>query len=192
VPPAAAGAAARGAASAPPRTTAYTGTRARRHDRPADSGPERPSDARRRRREAKERDQPLAAAYEAGRSGGPRPDDPELAGYYDDGAKETKQRRKAEEVDAAKPTATGPALGKTGARLADDGAGFFVGMFAYAVLVNYLRGGVPGAKAWLAAKFLNRVGGAGETAPTRSTPLMPSAPNPGGTKPTLAPVGRSR
>jgi hypothetical protein len=191
VPPAAAGAAARGAASAPKRQTAYTGTRARRHDKP-DHGPERPSDTRRRRQEARDRDRPLAEAYEAGRSGGTRPDDPELAGYFDDGAKEAKRSRKAAEVDAAKPTATGPALGKTGARLADDGAGFFVGLFAYAVLVNYLRGGVPGAKAWLAAKFLNRTGGAGETAARPSAGTLPSSPNPSGVKPTIQPVGRSR
>lgn len=38
----------------------------------------------------------------------------------------------------------------------DEGAGFVLGLVAYALLLNYLRGGIPAVRGWLAAKFINR------------------------------------
>jgi hypothetical protein len=42
----------------------------------------------------------------------------------------------------------------------NDGAGFVLGVLAWVLTVQYLQHGVPGVKAWLRAKFLNRTTGA--------------------------------
>lgn len=38
-----------------------------------------------------------------------------------------------------------------------DGSGFLLGMFAYIMVINYIRGGLPQVKAWWFAKFVNKV-----------------------------------
>lgn len=133
-------------------------------------GTERPTDARARRSAAKGRDAPLEAAYRAGYRGDDRQEAiiggagtsdysaGELEAYYDDGA-----AAKAGEDRAGRRGARGDALrgqlstvGARGGSIANDGAGFLLGLFAYALLANYLRFGVPGVKGWLAAKFINR------------------------------------
>lgn len=58
---------------------------------------------------------------------------------------------------------------------ATNGAGFVAGLVLYAILLNLIRNGPAGAKAWLAAKFLNETG----SAPASST-STPSAPAPAG------------
>jgi len=73
----------------------------------------------------------------------------------------------------------------TGSVSVDDGAGLLLGMFVYALAHAYLVGGQAGAKAWLAAKFLNRTSAAGNlaTAPhpdTRPDPVHPATRVPGG------------
>jgi hypothetical protein len=41
----------------------------------------------------------------------------------------------------------------------DDGAGLLLGLFAWVLTMQYLRGGTPQVKRWLRAKFLNQTGG---------------------------------
>lgn len=124
------------------------------------------SDRREMRHAARQRDEPLERAYNAGRRG----DDPaefqtddELWGYYQDGAKAARGERRQER--------TGAAIGKAGAT-ANDGAGFLLGLIGYAIMAAYLRGGVGGVRAWFAAKFLNH------TIPTAAaTPAKPATPS---------------
>jgi len=40
----------------------------------------------------------------------------------------------------------------------DDGAGLLLGIFAWAVALQYFRGGMPQVREFLAAKFLNKTG----------------------------------
>jgi hypothetical protein len=40
----------------------------------------------------------------------------------------------------------------------DDGAGLILGLFAYAVVLQWFKGGAPQVKRFLAAKFVNKVG----------------------------------
>lgn len=95
------------------------------------------------------------------------------------------QAYKAGQADAAKPASKGPTgSGKgsdarfhptglipggrplvSGGGAVDEGAGFLLGLFVYALGVSYLRGGTAGVRSWLAAKFLNRT-----TAPPAPTP----------------------
>jgi hypothetical protein len=42
----------------------------------------------------------------------------------------------------------------------NDSAGFVLGMLAWVLTVQYIRGGTAGVKAWLRAKFLNQATGA--------------------------------
>jgi hypothetical protein len=37
-----------------------------------------------------------------------------------------------------------------------NGAGFLLGLVGYALLVNFMRGGMPQVKGWIGAKFLNK------------------------------------
>lgn len=119
------------------------------------------SDERADRARRRQRDAPLQRAFEAGRRG----DDPaefqtddELAGYYDEGRSfartEARAGRRAARGEQLRSQAG--AAGASAGRLANDGAGFLLGLFAYALLANYLRHGIPGVKGWLAAKFLNQ------------------------------------
>jgi len=74
----------------------------------------------------------------------------------------------------------GPASGSSRAwsfDAADDGAGLILGLFVYALGVNYLRGGWPGVKLWLRAKFLNDAPG---FAYEPSAPGGVGAPDPDG------------
>ncbi len=58
-----------------------------------------------------------------------------------------------------------------------EGAGFLLGLFLYALFINYLRAGPAGVRGWLAAKFLNKPVGA----PTSSTAKPTAAAAPAGT-----------
>lgn len=57
-------------------------------------------------------------------------------------------------------------------RMGDEGAGFLLGLFAWTIALNYLRGGLPQAKGWIAAKFINKPYEGG----TAMAPLRPSRP----------------
>lgn len=141
------------------------------------SGRETSTERRQRQRAARERDEPFQAAYEAGRRG----DDPaefqtddRLWATYQDGQSAARQEARGQRREQL----TSSAGAKAGS-LANDGAGFLLGLFAYALLANYLRNGVPGVKGWLAAKFLNRpMDSSGASAPTK--PARPSGPSGGG------------
>jgi hypothetical protein len=57
----------------------------------------------------------------------------------------------------------------------NDGAGFLLGLVGYALLLNYLRGGLPAVRGWFAAKFLNipYTGELGDLAP--AAPAAPAS-----------------
>lgn len=71
-----------------------------------------------------------------------------------------------------------PTLGQVGARtrsVAQDSAGFVLGLLLYAVALNFVRGGGPqGVTAWLKAKFLNKA--TNDTPRGTVTPATPTAP----------------
>src|SRR5581483_10783228 len=63
-------------------------------------------------------------------------------------------------------------------------AGFLLGLFAYALTINYLRGGSTQVKQWLAAKFLNQIpSDVNAPPPSSATPATPSPPKGGVTIP---------
>lgn len=138
-------------------------------------GAERTSDRRARRAKATERDKPLEDAYNAGRRG----DDPaewqtsdELYGYYQDGAKAARAETRGARVSQLR----GDAVGKAGGAAA-DGAGFVLGLIAYALLANFLRGGKPAVRDWFAAKFLNETRSSdGRRAEKPAAPTKPESP----------------
>lgn len=141
----------------------------------SNAGPMTAGDRKRLKAQARGRDEELAAAFDAGRKGGPRPEDPELGRYFDDGAKQARtegRRERLEQVGSSKPV-------QRAGGIANDGAGFLLGLVAYALLANFLRGGAAGARAWLSAKFVNRV----SDAATPIAPARPATP----TKPTTNP-----
>lgn len=148
-------------------------TRGSRYSGKADrTSGERESDKRERRARDRESSAPFEAAYNAGLRG----DDPaefqtddRLAGAYEDGAKAAKGQARQDRTDKVRGD-----VGAKAGSMANDGAGFVLGLIGYAILVNYLRAGVPGVRAWTAAKFLNRTSGAGKA--VAATPSQPSAP----------------
>lgn len=166
-------------------------TRGSRRPTGASGGSDR-ADARRRLREgnadpATERrrtqrvsDQARARAHAAGRRG----DDPaefqtddELFGYYQDGQRLAKTERRGARRDQLAGNVRGQAAagaGKAGS-IANDGAGFLLGLFAYALVANFLRNGAAGSRGWLAAKFLNRPMGAASAKP--NAPAKPAGPD---------------
>lgn len=149
------------------------------------SGKATASDVRQLKAQARLRDNadPYKRAYEAGEAGEPIPEDlagdPDLEAVHASGAEDA--RRQSAGSSASTPsTARGSGSGRgpgRGTRLANDGAGFLLGLVGYALLHNYLRGGVPQAKAWLSAKFLNRVATSDIAPPVApATPARPSTP----------------
>lgn len=136
------------------------------------------ADDRRRRRA---RDEPIERAHRAGYTGGDRAEfetSDELAQHYDDGAALRAQENKLAGRDARNAnlrSTAGAGAAKAGS-VANDGAGILLGMFAYALLVNYLAGGVAGTRAWLSAKFLNRPNGHAAVPRQPTTAAAPSGP----------------
>jgi hypothetical protein len=49
-------------------------------------------------------------------------------------------------------------LPASGGVTVDDGAGLLLGLFAYAVVLQWFEGGAPQVKRFLAAKFVNKTG----------------------------------
>lgn len=152
-------------------------TRGRRSDFADTDGKPTKSDEVARRRERRGRDAPLEAAYQAGYRG----DDPaehqvsdEVYGYYEDGAAARKAEDRVERRGEIPSRITSSAPARKAGSLAADGAGFLLGLFAYALLSAYLGGGTKGVRAWLAAKFLNRTSADAAKAKAPATPAKPS------------------
>jgi hypothetical protein len=71
----------------------------------------------------------------------------------------TESEEKAEEASEEESEEEGPRRNYLDEGLNHDvtqtGAGIILGILSYAVLVNYLRGGLPQVRKWFRAKFLN-------------------------------------
>lgn len=129
------------------------------------------------RRRRRDRDAPIERAYNAGLRG----EDPaefrtsdELAGYYQQGRRDARTQARRGRRDEL----VGAATGKAGS-LASDGAGFLLGLFAYALLANFLRHGTRGVTGWLRAKFINDPD-PGLTPIAGAAPAKPTKPATGG------------
>lgn len=86
---------------------------------------------------------------------------------------------------AVEPTSTAPASSSALPNL-DTGsaAGFLLGLVGTAVLINFMRAGVPGVKIWFGAKFLNITGAPASTTPApRAGPGGTIQPGPSYTSP---------
>lgn len=105
--------------------------------------------------------------------------DPELQGYYEQGHGDTVREARRESVRQTVAPAASSAKG-----LGDNGAGFVLGLVAYALLRNFLTGGWSGVNAWLAAKFVNKTSPA--AAPTVNG--VPKGAKPAGPQQPLGPL----
>jgi hypothetical protein len=138
------------------------------------------------------RDRAYAAAYKAGRAGKPAPDDADepTRQAWETGAED----RTAPPAEPSNPRSS-PAKGSStspspltrtagGASRAfplpipGEPGGFLLGIVAYTLALNFIQGGAGQVRAWLAAKFLNRVGGASSSAPPAAKPPAPAATYP--------------
>lgn len=111
------------------------------------------------RSELRSQDAVYQAAYEAGQRGealGDEATDDQRAAW-EAGDAERRAARRSQVVDTARRPAGGAV---------NDGAGFLLGLVLYALVLNYIQGGAGQARAWVAAKFLNRVPGEQPAAPT--------------------------
>lgn len=160
------------------------------------------SDTRGLKARARSADTARAAAYKRGQADAAAgrnepPFDEELAGYYSQGHDAASASRPADSGQsspgAAPPTAPasskplGGLLGSSSGSKVDSGAGLVLGAIAYALVVNFLRGGMPAVKGWFAAKFLNHPYTGPLNASSYSTPAQPAAPVPN--TPVGPPVG---
>jgi hypothetical protein len=112
---------------------------------------------------------------------------------YEAGMEEAAEREKATTVQSPGSSAqAGPegvqraARGSSvrprplrGGGVVDNGAGVVLGLFGYALVINWIRGGSGQSWAWIRAKFMNQTGG--PSAPPHYT--GPPAPGYGGTPP---------
>jgi hypothetical protein len=174
--------------------------RASRADVPFDAppgsfGPGRPATEKARHRSAQR-------AYREGRAGKPMSMDQseplssdELREFYEQGRNARLEREPepddAEPDDTAAPAPaptpappaavvpSRPAARSSSSSTVNDGAGVLLGVFVYALLLNYLQGGTDQARGWLASKFLNK-----PWTGTRAAPVAPSAPS----RPTATPA----
>jgi hypothetical protein len=69
----------------------------------------------------------------------------------------------------------------------DSASGFALGLLGTAVLINFMRGGIPQVKQWGKAKFTNGIAAAGS--PTTPTPALPPQKGLGGIAPKTLPGG---
>lgn len=134
-----------------------------------------------------------AAHAAAGQPAAPPPEmanDPELEQLYLQGHSEQTDREAAGDEDSSGDQKSGAAgrapvaatragkSGLAGKLNADSGAGLVLGMIAYALAINYLRGGLPAVKGWFGAKFLNKAYQGPLQAKSYQTPPQPSQPIP--------------
>lgn len=153
------------------------------------------------RRTAGTRDRQRAQHYSKGETEGAaagkrapgrraRPDqvsgDEELQGLYEQGYRQGHRQSRRQAGRQTVSRATAPAV-KRATSWSHEGAGFLLGLVAFALGRSYLLGGPAGVKAWLKAKFLNEASpGPGGT----TTPATPTAPSAGGST-VSGPVGPS-
>jgi len=78
----------------------------------------------------------------------------ELAYERDYRSRKTRQRRSSGRARAISERAV-PGVGLS----VNDGAGFILGLLAWVLTMQYIRGGQAQVKAWLRAKFLNQTSG---------------------------------
>lgn len=145
------------------------------------SGPIAPAtaaDDAREKRQAAARDRAIQRAYQAGKTGrrppvatGHGPTDEFMRRSYDQGVEE----RGNPEPSRSRQTDAGDSGGRFGT---EDGAGLLLGVFAWALILNFVRGGPAQARGWLAAKFLNKPYQVAKTFGSESIPAArPSAPS---------------
>lgn len=126
------------------------------------------------RRELKAQDRKRSRAYEAGRQRGkaarrergprePQGDD-ELDELFTSGEHDGRRERRRERTSSA----MAPVISRAGGG-AKEASGFLLGLLAYAVAVNYLRGGPDQVRAWTRAKFLNDTASTREAAASSSS-----------------------
>jgi hypothetical protein len=121
-------------------------------------GTAKKSDYDRIKREGRKQDRAYRQAYTMGQAGEP-PDptwDQATRDAYDQGVDDAARQRREERGDRAGQRTSGRPGGGAGSDLVNDGAGFLLGLFVYALVLNYLRGGPDRVKGWLAAKFINK------------------------------------
>lgn len=133
-----------------------------------DFGPPTESDNRAMRGRARQNDDMLAEIYEQGQADARaearrnHPSRP-ARGRKTSGSKAPSPIAPLREANAAAP------------RRANDGAGLVMGAVLYAVMLNYLRGGPDGVRAWFGAKFLNKPAASGYGPLTKEGPASRAA-----------------
>jgi hypothetical protein len=169
--------------------------------RSATVGPATKSDNAALKKRAKASNVRYSDAYEKGRRGDQSDsfyDDPAEQQAYDTGSEEHKRAKGAPSPPGdgggagptGKPARPGkkPASSpfsrfggkakKAGSSIGTEGAGAVLALAAYAVGINFLKGGTPRVRQWFAAKFLNKTAAA-NPAPGAAAPApVPPVPNP--------------
>lgn len=138
---------------------------------------------------ARNRDADLERAYNAGQAGGAIPadlkGDPDAHQFHSWGGEDAGHPA-APPAEPSPPSTSDnkpspPAARNTSSSKASgpiaEGSGFLLGLIAYAMAINFLRGGPNQLKGWLGAKFLNRPYGAAVT--SQAQPATPAGPDHG-------------
>jgi hypothetical protein len=150
------------------------------------SGAATKSDIKAMKAQAAQTDMLLEGAYEAGRAGTSWDqvganvrDAPGAREAYDFGLEELAEDRRGAPADDGEATGASAPKGRSassrirsaggdastgvgkvaalrGPGLANDGAGFVLGLVLYALVLNYLQGGAGQVRGWMKAKFLNQ------------------------------------
>lgn len=81
--------------------------------------------------------------------------DPELQDIYEQGHRQTVSDARRTAVRTKVGGAVAPAA-SSAKSVGENGAGFILGLIAFALFRNYLQGGWTGVNQWLAAKFVNK------------------------------------
>ena len=105
-------------------------------------------------REARNADRERTRAYESGKRGEDPthdPSDEQANQAYESGLAE----HRAEKASTRRQAAIGPAK-EHAVNIAQEGAGFLLGMGTYALVLAFLNHGWPGVWGWLSAKFVNK------------------------------------
>lgn len=106
-------------------------------------------------REAASRSAAAAEIERLKRTGARGIKDRDDGGDPEDGAPEAgREPRRRRARDATRRLGSARAAGVT----VDDGAGVLLGALVWVLVLQYLQGGMTQVRAWLNAKFLNRVG----------------------------------
>ena len=151
-------------------------------------GPPTKADNQHLKAQARGKETAQRSAYEAGQRG-------ETPGFFDTPEEEQAFAAGRDEKPPAKPStgpppesapsrrssgppsSSAPPPGRSGsgflARVGpQDPAGAVLALVAYAVAINFIRGGTPQVRQWFAAKFLNHAGPAASGTPAVTGPLV--------------------